>query len=274
MNVKHLIKQLGMTLQKNSPYILTGLGCAGVVSTAVMTGKAAVKAHDKIQQYTLETIGKDLAKNTVNRIIDENHSDLSLIDLKMPFKEKVKLTWKYFIPPTIMGATSVACIIGAQTVNTRRHAAIASLYSLTESTLKDYQQKVVELVGEKKEQIIRDDISQKRIDENPVSKNEVIITGKGEMLCYDTLSGRYFKSDIETLRRIQNDFNHEMMSSMWVSLNDLYFAMGLSTVKIGDELGWTVDELLDFRFSSKLTDNGEPCLVLNYNATPKTFRRI
>lgn len=266
MNVKYLIKQLGMILQKNSPYILTGLGCAGVVSTAVMTGRAAVKANNTIMGY------EDLmAMKLSNEELEQRGTPNMYIATP---KEKVKLTWKYFIPPVASCMVSVGCIIGAQSVNARRHAALASIYTLTESTLKDYQEKVIELVGEKKEQKIRDDIARKRLEDNPVSKNEVIITGKGEMLCYDTLSGRYFKSDIETLRRIQNDFNHEMMGSMWVSLNDLYYAMGLSTIKIGDELGWTVDELLDFQFKSKLTDTGEPCLVLDYNTTPKTFRRI
>lgn len=265
MNFKPMIKQVGFAIQKNSPYILTGLGAAGVVSTAILSGKAAVKASRTI----------------------EDHEDLMLMKLSQEelaqrgdpncyisnWKEKVQLTWKHFIPPVVMGTLSVTAIIGAQSVNTRRHAAIASLYTLSESTLKDYREKVKENLSVKKEEKIYDDVMQDRLDKNPVSNNEVILTGNGETLCYDVHSGRYFKSDIETLRRIQNDFNHELMGTMWVPLNDLYCMMGLGTVKIGDEIGWTVDELLDFRFSTRLADDGKtPCLVVDYDLTPRSLK--
>lgn len=256
MQIKAIAQTVGNFLQKNSPYILTGLGCAGVVSTAVMTGKAAIKAHDKIKDHEQS---------------DWDHEEW-LNYKEHPWKDRINWTWKYFVPPVIMGVSSVACIVGAQTVNTRRHAAIASLYSLTESTLKDYQEKVVEHIGKNKEQKIQDDIAQDILNEHPASKAHIIRTSHGDTLCYDVYSGRYFTHDIEKLRRIQNDFNHDLMGVMWMPLNDLYYLMGLETVKMGEDLGWTVDELLDFKFTSKLTDDGKPCLVVDYDLTPRYLK--
>lgn len=86
--------------------------------------------------------------------------------------------------------------------------------------MKLYQEKVVETIGEKKEQQIRDEVAKEQVAKNPVSKNEVIITGGGETLCYDSLSGRYFKSDIEKLRKAVNELNHTMVNDMCASLND------------------------------------------------------
>ena len=37
-------KNLGGLISKNSPRILTGLGCAGVVSTTILAAKASPKA--------------------------------------------------------------------------------------------------------------------------------------------------------------------------------------------------------------------------------------
>lgn len=250
MSIKDILHSGLNFVQKNSPYILTGLGCAGVVSTAIMTGKAAVKANDHIKDVELA-------------IRDEGCTDA------LDMKDKVKLGWKYFIPPTIMGATSIACIIGAQTVSTKRHAALASLYTLTDQTLKDYQEKVVEHIGKNKEQKIEDEMAQDILDAHPVTQQQVVRTMYGDTLCYDVYSGRYFTHDIEKLRRIENDFNHDLMGVMWCSLNDLYYAMGLETVKMGDDLGWTVDELLEFKFSSKLASDGTPCLVVDYDLTPR-----
>ena len=34
-----------------------------------------------------------------------------------------------------------------------------------------------------------------------MANKEVIITSKGDTLCYDSVSGRYFKSDIGTIKK-------------------------------------------------------------------------
>lgn len=44
MDVKQLVRKTGLAIQKNSPYILSGFGAAGVVATAIMTGKAVLKS--------------------------------------------------------------------------------------------------------------------------------------------------------------------------------------------------------------------------------------
>lgn len=251
MEIKSAIQKVGTVLQKNSPYILTGLGAAGVVTTAVLTGQATVKAVKLVEAREAEERAKDDAFIRYTNI------------------ERMKMCLKFYIPPVLLGASSIACIIGSQSINSKRHAALAGLYTLTESTFKDYRENVVKKLGEKKETEVRDEVAQKRLADNPASKNEIIMTGKGKMLCYDVYSGRYFKSDIETIRRIQNDLNHDLMGSMWVPLNDLYYAIGIPQIKLGDELGWTTDELIDMRFSSKLTDDGEPCLVIDYDLTPR-----
>lgn len=260
MNLKALGKTAVGFLQKNSPYILTGLGCVGVVTTAVMTGKSTIKAKEIVDKYEDEH--------------GEKHRDHPHVWIKYDtnWKEKLKLTWKCYIPPAIMAGTSIACIIGAQSVNVKRHAALAAVYSMTEATLKDYQDKVIEQIGEKKEQKIREEVVQKKLDENPLSKNEVIYTDRGRMLCFDAMSGRYFKHDIEKIRRTVNDLNHDLLGVMWVPLNDFYYALGLPGIKLGEELGWTVDELIDVKFTSKLADDGEPCLVLDYDLTPRFLK--
>lgn len=247
MSIKNIIMKAGNFLQKNSPYILTGLGCAGVVSTAVMTGKAAVKAHDRIKQER-----EELEKKYECETIDPD------------FKTKAKLTWKYFIPPAIMGCSSVACIIGAQSVNTRRHAALASLYTLSEQTLKDYRENVVELVGKNKEEKAYEKVQQDRLISDPPKDGSIILTGKGKTLFQDSYSGRFFKSDIETLRRIENELNHNIVHQLWVSVNDLYYLIGLEGIKLGEDIGWDPDQLIEFKFIPTIYKDEEVCIILDY----------
>lgn len=243
--VNKCLKHASDAIAKNSPTILTTMGVAGLVTTVVMTHKATIKAmdimYDEAQDY------------------DE------------PFTKKdvFLATWKCYIPAASMGLVTAACIIGANSISAKRTAAIASLYSISEATLKEYQGKVIDTIGANKEGKLRDEIAQGRLDKNPASKSEVVLTGSGDMLCYDVLSGRYFRSDIEKIRQVQNSFNHSLISDIWLSVNDLYYELGLDGIKLGDNVGWNVDQMLEVDFRSRLTDDGKPCLVLDYAVEPK-----
>lgn len=241
-------KTVWLAAKKHSPELLTGIGIAGMVTTVVLAVRATPKAL---------------------RLIDEKKADIP--EENIPRIEAVKAAWKVYVPAVLTGILSTICLIGANSVNQRRNAAIAAAYSLSESALKEYREKVVETIGERKEQAIRDDIAKDRIIENPV--REVIVSDRGSTLCYDSLSGRYFKSDIEKLRRIVNDLNRRMRDEMFISLNDFYCAVDnpdLGPTKLGDRLGWNIDKgYIDLNFSSQLTTDGTPCLVLDYTVVPE-----
>ena len=67
-----------------------------------------------------------------------------------------------------------------------------------------------------------------------------------------------------------NKLNRDMLDEMFISLNDFYYEIGLSNTKLGDDLGWNVSEgLIDLKFSSQLTDDGTPCVVMDYSIAPK-----
>mgnify|MGYP004519466439 FL=1 len=237
------------SVKKHSPTILTGVGIAGMITTTILAVQATPKAL---------------------RLLEEKKADISETE-KLPPIEVVKAAWKVYVPAVLTGILSTVCLIGANSVNQRRGAALAAAYSLSESALKEYREKVVETIGKKKEQAIRDDIAKDRVTANPV--REVVVTDRGSTLCYDSLSGRYFKSDIETLRRTVNDLNRRMRDEMFISLNDFYCAVDnpdLSPTKLGDSLGWNIDKgYIDLGFSSQLTADGTPCLVLDYTVVPE-----
>ena len=253
MNVnglKVVAQNVGKTISKNSPTILTGLAVAGFVSTVIFAVKATPKALEILDQ------------EKIMRRDYDNGREITKIDI-------VKLTWKTYLPTFLMGATSIGCMICANHINLRRNAMITSLYALSETTLKEYQEKVVETIGENKERKIRDEIKGDKIKNNPPKEGSIILTGKGDTLCYDVLSGRYFKSDIETIRKIENETNKRLLSNMWVSLNEVYSDLGLPSIELGRDIGWDVDKMLEFNFTSKLTEDGRPCLVIDYMVGPR-----
>lgn len=248
-NFAKFFKSVRFVLRKHSPEILTGIGIASMVGSTVLAVKATPKAAQLIEdkKYELE------------------------VDKLTPV-ETVKATWKCYVPATLSAASGIACLIGANTVQARRTAALATAYTLSESALKEYKEKVIETIGEKKEQAVRDGIDKDRLAKNPVSRNEVIITNKGNTLCYDHWSKRYFYSDIQTIRKIQNDLNEQLLTDIGgrVTLNDLYYELGLEPLPtIGDDLGWYVDRgKIDIHIGSGLADDDRPCVVIDFDNPP------
>lgn len=243
------MRKLLKGLSNNSPAILTGVAACGVVGTVIFAVKATPKA--------IELMGEEQERKRLDGET-EHHELLSK-------KEIIQVAWKPYIPAMVMGTVTIACIIGSNQISTRRNAALMSLYSIAETGLKEYQSKVVETIGENKERKIRDDIDKDRLEKNPVTNNHIVVTGNGDSMCYDVLSGRYFKSNIEKIRQKVNDYNRDLLTEMEATLNDLYYELGLEGVKMGNDVGYTSDNLCEVDFSTQLTPDNEACIVLNFS---------
>ena len=251
LNMSELFKSAKMAASKHSPEILTGLGIAGMVTTTVLAVRATPKALE---------------------LIEDRKDELDIYPTeKLSPVETVKTTWKCYIPAAITGVTSVACLIGASSVNVRRNAALTAAYNLSATALTEYKEKVVETIGEKKEQLIRDKVAEERINKEPVNQSAIIVSGNGNTRCFDTITKRRFVSDIETIKRIVNELNRRMINGEdYISLNDFYYELGLDGSSVGDELGWNVTTgLIELDFSAQLDTDGTPCIVIDYSVVPK-----
>lgn len=269
-NVKNIFGAIGSTAKRYSPEILTGIGIVGMISTTVLAVRATPKAL-----VLLENKKRDikLARIREARESGDKHTDGS--ELKLTVLETVKTTWKCYIPAVVTGACSTACLVGASSVNARRNAALAAAYAISETALSDYKEKVFETLGEKKAEEVKDAIARDKIEKNPVDQQKIIITDKGNTLCYDHLSGRYFKSDVEQIRRAVNSLNERLLFDEHVCLNEFYDEIGLEEIyPIGDTLGWTVNPdssdkgLIQLEFSSQLANGDTPCIVVGFSNPP------
>lgn len=243
-------------MRSNSPLILTSVASAGVLATAVSSVQASLRSSEKLREAE-ESLHVD-AEGTPYVAVDQ-----------LELKDRFKLVWTNYIPPVAIGAATIACVIGAHNTNMRRNAALVTAYSVADNALKEYKAKVIEQFGETKERKVVDAVAQDAVTANPVSNNTVIITPGGEVLCYESLSGRYFRSDMETMRKAQNDFNTYLLNDMYASLNSFWGLLGIPPTSMGEELGWCVDNLLELQFSTILSEEGKPCLVMGYSVTPK-----
>lgn len=261
----NLFDTIGTAAKKYSPEILTGVGIVGMISTTVLavraTPKALILIENKKRDIKIETIKDGRNEST----------DISLTKL-----EVVLTTWKCYIPAVVTGVCSTACLIGASSINARRNAAILAAYTLSETAFNDYKDKVVETLGEKKAQEVKDAIAKEQIENNPVTNKEIFDTGRGETRCYDPISGRYFKSDVEWIRRAVNNLNERLLFDTYISLNEYYDEIGLDEIyPMGEDLGWSVNPdytdkgQIRLEYSSQLDAEKNPCLVIGFANPPR-----
>lgn len=231
-----------------------GMGIAGMITTTVLAVSATPKALT---------------------LIEEKKKELE-VDSLAPV-ETVKTAWKCYVPAAVTCVASIGCLIGSNSVHSKRHAALATAYKLSETAFTEYREKVVETIGEKKEKTVRDKVSKSQIENNPITNTEVIVTGKGQTLFYDQHSGRYFYSTIDKIHRAANKLNHEINTDPFDggrSLNDFYDEIGLAPTATGDNLGWNTNVgLIDIYLSAQMIEEGEhegePCAVINYMHPPQ-----
>jgi hypothetical protein len=266
MQIPHLARVIARSLSNNSPAILSGIAVAGVIGTAALAVKATPKAGLSIGYA-------EITKNHPSAPYWDEETKKEMFAsaddyVSLTIVEVVKATWKLYLPAGITGVATIACIIGANQIGTRRNAALLGAYTLVDTAFREYKDEVVKQIGAVKEQKVNDEVIKRHIDENPPKDTQIIITGGGDQLCYESLTGRYFKSDTETIRRCENDINASIFKDLYASLNEFWGLLGLASTTLGDELGFNIEHPVQTVFTSVLAPDGRACLALGYTSLP------
>ena len=243
--------KFGVMLNKQSPTILTTLGLAGLFGSVALAVKATPKALQAIENE--------------ERFRHEEYFD----DRPLEPLDVIKVTWKHYIPTASVMLTTAVCMISANHISSGRIATLTSIASLADSSLRKYQKAVIEEVGDKKENKIRGRLANTEVGDDPPDMNHVIQTNQGATLFRDGISGRYFYSDIEFVKRTINEFNKRLMSEMSIPLNEFYADLYLPPIDIGGQLGWDIEKgMIDADILPGITSDGILCAVLSYKNMP------
>ena len=227
-----LTKTVGRFLKKNGGTILAVGASIGVVLTAIETGKASIKAEKLLE------MNADIPDYTT--------------------KEKVKDCWKFYIPAAVLGAGTIACVMGSNALNRKQLASMTAAYLALGKTYQEYRKQVAEHVGEEHEkEIFADTQSELENDAHGQSSGE-------KLLCYDPISKRYFHAAEVELMDAFYYLNRDFALNGYASMNDLYSYLGLDYIPEGDKKGWCADYLahdweyfwIDFSYLKQETDDG------------------
>lgn len=271
--VTEFLEKAEIFTKKNSPVILTGLAIVGVISTAYAAYKAGPRA-DKI----LEAYRKDMRDCHPN----DKEAKRAVVG------ETVKKMVPVVAPPIIMGGVTIACIVGSHSVSSRRIAALSAAYSLSETTVKNLNSKMEEMLGEKKARAIKDSIMKDKLkadsekDKKILSDGQLVIPSDGTVLCKDLYSGRLFYSNAEKIKQAIAKCSYDIISDMYISLNNFYEAIDspqLPRIPMGEDLGWNIDDTINGKLpitlSALLTEDNKPCLCIDYDISVRDdFRNL
>lgn len=249
-----LAQRAKFLLNQNSSTILTGIGVAGTVGTSFLTGRASFRAAGIISDAEHE-VARDMAQD----------NSFPLVLTKF---DKTKLVWKEFVPAVGLGGITIGSIIVAHRIDARKIVALTSAAAVSERAFKEYKEKVVEKLGKREDEKIRDAVAQDRVTNTPLRAGDVIFAGDGKVLCMDMLTGRYFMSSMEDLKRAENKINHTLNSQVDASLSEFYEEVGLAPTTFSDQVGWNCANNIEVQISSTLTPDNRPCLTVEFNPHP------
>lgn len=256
MLVTGLIQKAKFLVVDNADTILTGMAVTGTVSTAYLTGRASLKAARLIDAARLEAQDYDSEGK------GDPEADLSKT-------QKVKLVWRLYLPAVGVGTTTITSIIVANKLSSKKIAALAVASGISERALQEYKTKVIEKLSDKQDQQIRDEIAQDRVTKYPPGNREIILAGTGDVLCYDMLTGRYFQSTVEDIKRAENKMNYQLLHHMSASLSEFYDEIGLPPTNYTDSVGWNDTERFEVTFSTVLSTDNRPCLAIDFTHPPQ-----
>lgn len=241
-----LVHRASLYVRRNAPTILTCVGGIGVVATSVMAVKATPKALQLLEEAKAEK-GDDLTK-----------------------LEVIAVAGPAYIPAMVTGAATIACIFGANVLNQRQQASLASAYALIDNSYKEYKKKVEELYGKEADAQVKQEIAKDKYKKSDVKDED------DKLLFYDEFSGRFFNATMEDVLRAEYHVNREIDNLGWATLNEFYLKAGLEPIEGGFDVGWTEEEnrarywqsWVDFSQPKTILDDGLECYIITMYQEP------
>lgn len=241
MNLESITSTIGHWFKKNGGTILTFFAVGGVAATAVLSGRAAVKAHEKLEEMPEANV-----------------------------KEKVKAVAPIYILPASVGATTVACMLGANALDRKQQASLLAASAILGKTYHKYKDKAEELLGKGK---VESEIAKEGYDKTdvPTPMNE-------EHLFYynyyhdDPTSeyGFYFTSTKEKVLQAEYELNRSFNLCPCVTLNYFLRLLGQEPVESGNDVGWSKElghdyygySWVDFEHYDTKMEDGLECTII------------
>ena len=254
MNFHKLIESGSSFVSRNLPSILTGVAIGGLVTTSFLAGQASLKVDKEIKRLEKES-GKKLDK-----------------------KEKIKATYKYFLPPIAAGLGTAGLMIASNRISAKQLATALTVAKTTKTMLVDNREGVKKIFGDKGLRQLDEKINEKHAKKYFEKVTNVYETGHGSTLCCEGfLTGILFRANREWIGKCVNDFNARLLAGEYLSYNE-FIEMLIPSIDIkllpdiGYRFGYNLEvktqmlEIVEDTFL--LNDGSAPGLIFNIREIP------
>ena len=238
--------------------VLTFIGAAGVVATAVTTAKQTPKALRLLKEAS-----------------DEKGEELT-------FAEKATAMLPAYLPAIMTGSATILCIFGANILNKRSQASLVSAYGLLDQRFKDYQKKLIELYGQDAHEKIITELAAEKAENRYISSSYLgckscalyLDENVGKpVLFYEPVSDRYFEATVEQVMNAEYHLNRNFALAGAALLNEFYDFIGIEERPELDEMGWApTDEgefWIEFNHVPKDLPDGRRCYIIDMPFEPR-----
>lgn len=239
-----------LKLRKYSPQILTGVGIAGGITSAVMASMATLHLEERMDKMKdhLETIKLGRTEGLLDHQQFQRESALI-------YTSAVLSIGRLYAPAASVGLLSIACIISAQGIMQKRNASLVAAYAAVDKSFKEYRKRVEAQLGEEGERKIRYDVEE--IEEHDTEEGVVRKVAKHNAISpyakfFDEYNPNWAKNadyNLMFLRSQQMSANDMLHARGHVFLNEVYDMLGMDRTKAGATVGWVRgngDDCIDF----------------------------
>lgn len=260
----------GLVLKRYAPEILTGVGVVGVVVSTVFACKATLKVIAVIDEAKADV--ESIHETRENR--PERYSeDDSKKDLAQVYTRSAVAVIKLYGPSVVLGAFSIACILGGQRILRKENAALTMAYAGLAESFKKYRERVRAEQGVEKDRQFLHGLKKEEIliqDENGVTTVQDVMTleNPNDLSIYARMFGdgnrncsHNSEMNLVFLRQQQNFANDMLKARGHLFLNEVYDMLGFERTDAGQFVGWvhgfgTGDGFVDFGIYDPSLYNG------------------
>lgn len=249
-----------MKIKINKNILFATLSVIGIGGTIYCTHKSTLKAADILKNKDAENMTK---------------------------KEKIKETYKAYIPTAIVSGVTIAVIISNAVINRQSQLGLIAASGMFAKKYDAIVDKIKTTYGEDVVKTIQNDIriegcdyieeAEERYLEAPGMIQSTYL-GKDlsaeKKLFYDSFGDRWFWARLSDVIAAQYHVNRQFTLYGRVCLNEFYDFVGLESSTFGSFTGWEIDDdlyFIDFDNAECVDEGGNTYYVISAETPPETM---
>lgn len=291
------ISRKALVLQKHSPTIMFAAGVTGTVTSTVLACKSTLKIGEVLDHHdNMKEKAKGALDGTLSIKAGETYSDF---DYKkdmyvLHVQTSVKIL-KLYGPALLLGAASIALLVGSHKTLMNRNAALTAAYAALENSFSRYRKIVRDEIGEDKERQLHYMAEHENASETIASKTAKNLAERPNN--YSQYARFFDESCMDWKRTPAHNFQFLRNQQTWANdklrarghlfLNEVYDMLGYDRTTEGAVVGWvmaknsTGDNFVDFGIfegntpARRMFINGtEASILLDFNVDGTIFDKI